>query len=84
MDGREDIEMEGDGSVRNEDEKNVQVYLPGQPLKEDEELICDESAYVMLHEVQTGKNSTRGFRVQTIMPFLIKVICHFTKCITYK
>lgn len=30
------------------------VYLPGQPLKEGEELVHDPSAYKMLHQAQTG------------------------------
>lgn len=30
------------------------VYLPGKPLADDEELVCDESAYVMLHQAHTG------------------------------
>jgi len=61
----EGYEMESDGNSRTGDENKVQIYLPGQPLKEDEELVCDESAYVMLHEVQTGKKSApRGFRIQ--------------------
>lgn len=39
----------------NEDEaQEQQVYLPGIPLREGEELVCDESAYVMLHAAQTG------------------------------
>jgi hypothetical protein len=53
-----DVEMGGNGNSSNEGEENAATYLPGQPLKEDEELVCDESAYVMLHEVQTGKNYT--------------------------
>ena len=32
-----------------------QVYLPGNPLNEDEELVREESAYEMFHEAQTGK-----------------------------
>jgi ribosome assembly protein RRB1 len=66
MAASEDFEMESDENSRTTgDEKKVQIYLPGQPLKEDEELVCDESAYVMLHEVQTGKKSTpRVFWVQ--------------------
>ena len=57
--------METGENCQTEDEKKVQIYLPGQPLKEDEELVCDESAYVMLHEVHAGKNSApRGFRMQ--------------------
>ncbi|XP_052860050.1 glutamate-rich WD repeat-containing protein 1 [Anopheles cruzii] len=32
----------------------AKVYLPGQSLAEDEELVCDESAYIMLHQAQTG------------------------------
>lgn len=31
-----------------------EVYLPGKPIKSDEELVCDESAYVMLHQATTG------------------------------
>lgn len=31
-----------------------EVYLPGKPLSEGEELVCDQSAYVMLHQAQTG------------------------------
>jgi len=65
MAASEDFEMDSDGNCPTGDEKKVQIYLPGQPLKEDEELVCDESVYVMLHEVQAGKNSApRGFRVQ--------------------
>uniref|UniRef100_A0AAG5DHD7 Glutamate-rich WD repeat-containing protein 1 n=1 Tax=Anopheles atroparvus TaxID=41427 RepID=A0AAG5DHD7_ANOAO len=30
------------------------VYLPGQRIPHDEELVCDESAYIMLHQAQTG------------------------------
>lgn len=39
-----------------EEDSNVkkEVYLPGKPLATDEELICDESAYVMLHQASTG------------------------------
>ncbi|XP_055534972.1 glutamate-rich WD repeat-containing protein 1 [Wyeomyia smithii] len=33
---------------------NSQVYLPGRKLNNDEELVCDESAYVMLHQAHTG------------------------------
>ena len=32
-----------------------EVYLPGDPLKEDEELVREDSAYEMFHEAQTGK-----------------------------
>lgn len=66
----EDVEMNEDssesGEGMDEDEITEQpeeneaeddrpnVYLPGQPLKEGEELVCDQSAYVMLHQAQTG------------------------------
>lgn len=61
MDGVEDEDMaNSDDSSDDEDEsKEVktelsQVYLPGKPLEADEELVCDESAYVMLHQARTG------------------------------
>lgn len=28
--------------------------IPGKPLEENEELVCNESAYVMLHQAHTG------------------------------
>lgn len=31
-----------------------EVYLPNKKLDEGEELVCDESAYVILRQVQTG------------------------------
>jgi ribosome assembly protein RRB1 len=58
MEEVDDVEMGRNGNSNNEGEVKAATYLPGQPLKEDEELVCDESAYVMLHEVHTGKNDT--------------------------
>lgn len=41
-------------NAENDDTKDKELYLPGKPLEADEELICDKSAYVMLHQAQTG------------------------------
>lgn len=57
----EDMENDSDQSVSSDEEDeneegdaNREVYLPGKPLEEGEELVCDESAYVMLHQARTG------------------------------
>lgn len=49
-------DCEGDGEGENSETKitKSEVYLPTKPLDADEELVCDESAYVMLHQARTG------------------------------
>ncbi|XP_055919057.1 glutamate-rich WD repeat-containing protein 1 [Eupeodes corollae] len=50
-----DEEMDNEGSEDEEAAKKPkEVYLPGKTLEEGEELVCDESAYVMLHQASTG------------------------------
>lgn len=66
IDGNEQQNSDDLGADESEDEhddhngftsnKKKEVYLPHKPLKRNEELVCDQSAYVMLREVQTGKN----------------------------
>lgn len=52
----EDDDDDSGSDVDDEDEDTTAkgVYLPGKPLAEGEELVCDESAYVMLHQAHTG------------------------------
>jgi len=54
----EDDEYDSDGEANNDDEmssnKKKEVFLPGKKLEKDEELIVDETAYYMLHELSTG------------------------------
>lgn len=49
----DEIESDDDGNeTGNEDDE--EVYLPNRKLQEGEELVCDESAYIMLHSASTG------------------------------
>lgn len=50
----DESENESCAEEENESQENKQVYLPGQPLEEGEELVCDQSAYLMLHQARTG------------------------------
>ncbi|EFA00626.1 glutamate-rich WD repeat-containing protein 1 [Tribolium castaneum] len=58
MDVVDDNESENEEAMQEENEGNTEkpseVYLPTKPLEEGEELVCDQSAYVMLHQAQTG------------------------------
>ncbi|XP_075168628.1 WD repeat-containing protein 1 l(2)09851 [Haematobia irritans] len=52
----EDAESDDNDGIGDENMEgtNEKVYLPGKPLQADEELVCDETAYIMLHQASTG------------------------------
>ena len=51
IDSDDDVDMEKD----EDGEEEAKVYLPGDTIQEGEELVCDQSAYMLYHAAQTGK-----------------------------
>lgn len=64
LDMDEDMDFVGDDADEvlddDEDEENgeTKTYLPGEPVAEGSELVCDDSAYVLYHQAQTGFTNT--------------------------
>ncbi|KAH3863812.1 hypothetical protein DPMN_026812 [Dreissena polymorpha] len=58
IDEDEMLEDESNSEMDDDDDDEpkgpAKTYLPGEPLEEGEELVCDESAYVLYHQAQTG------------------------------
>jgi len=56
MDCTDDESDTSDDTDNEKDEDNMgdKVYVPGEPMADDEELVCDDTAYVMYHQMQTG------------------------------
>ncbi|XP_014287482.1 glutamate-rich WD repeat-containing protein 1 [Halyomorpha halys] len=50
----EEMDVEADQQQEEPSNAGRKVYLPGQPLNEGEELVHDDSAYVMLHDGHAG------------------------------
>uniref|UniRef100_A0A1L8DX85 Glutamate-rich WD repeat-containing protein 1 n=1 Tax=Nyssomyia neivai TaxID=330878 RepID=A0A1L8DX85_9DIPT len=54
MEVGEEEEEDTNDEESSESEEEGEVYLPGKPIPQDEELVCDDNAYLMLHQAHTG------------------------------
>ena len=63
----EEEEDEDEDEDGEEPAEPPQTYLPGKPLEEGEVLECDESAYIMLHQANTGIISSNDYGNRTML-----------------
>ena len=90
MDDENDIQEDENGIQEDEHYKeeeenqtgNKDVYLPGKPMEEGEELTFDKSAYVMYHSAETGAPCLsfdiildESAQTQTEFPMNCDIIC---------
>ncbi|CAB3382167.1 Hypothetical predicted protein [Cloeon dipterum] len=54
MEVEEETEDMAESNESGTQPKERRVYLPGQSMQSDEELECDETAYIFLHQAKTG------------------------------
>ena len=54
------VNLDGDGmecmDLEDEEELPEKTYFPGDKMEDDEQLVCDDSAYMLYHAAQTGRN----------------------------
>lgn len=75
-------EEETEETEQSEDNEKNEIYLPGKPMEEGEELTFDKSAYMMYHAATTGAPCLSfdiipedNAQVQTEFPFNCDIVC---------
>jgi len=78
----EDDDNETDIKGNNDDGGESEIYLPGKPMEEGEELTFDKSAYKMYHAATTGAPCLSfdimpddNSQIQTEFPFNCDIVC---------